>query len=198
MNAGIETQREAPQVRIRAGSAADIDTLLEIDLDASELFVRAGLDMDLPDDHEFAVTERTRWLRSLESGRTLLAVDASGAPLGFAASGTRDQEPFIEQLSVRRHAMGMGIGTALLSAAEREAVQQGASTLWLTTYGHLSWNRPFYERRGFIVVKEEHCGHEIRAELAFERRWLPSPQERVVMRKRLSEGGLSAWPWRNR
>jgi GNAT superfamily N-acetyltransferase len=170
---------------LRVGTAADLDTLGDIDLDASELFVQAGLDVELPNEHEFALAERTRWLCSLSSGNTLLAVSASGRVLGFAASGTRDREPYLDQLSVLRGSMRAGVGSALLSATEKRARASGARSLWLTTYSHLSWNRPFYERRGFVVVPEAGLGREMRAELEYERRWLPAPEERVAMRKEL-------------
>jgi GNAT superfamily N-acetyltransferase len=165
------------------GTRDDIDTLVAIDLDASELFVRAGLDVELPDQHEFALAERARWLHSLAWGNTLLALNSSGQPIGFAASGTRDGNPYLDQLSVRQAAMGIGVGSALLSATHAIARSTGARSLWLTTYRHLSWNRPFYERRGFIVMPETQCGPEMLAELEFERRWLPAPGERVAMRK---------------
>jgi GNAT superfamily N-acetyltransferase len=165
------------------GTREHLETLALIDLDASELFVRAGLDVELPDQHEFALAERARWLRSLLSGDTLLALSTAGEPLGFAAAGTRDGKPYLDQLSVRQSSMGFGIGSALLSATEHNARASGARSLWLTTYRHLSWNRPFYERRGFVVVPETQCGPEMRAELELERRWLPAPGERVAMRK---------------
>jgi GNAT superfamily N-acetyltransferase len=172
-------------VELRVGTAADIDTLCEIDLDASELFARAGLDVELANEHEFALAERTRWLCSLSSGSTLLAVSRSGSVLGFAASGARDRQPYLDQLSVRRGSMRSGVGSTLLEATENKARASGARTLWLTTYRHLSWNRPFYERRGFVVVPEAQLGREMLAQLEYERRWLPAPEERVVMRKEL-------------
>jgi N-acetylglutamate synthase-like GNAT family acetyltransferase len=86
---------------------------------------------------------------------------------------------------VLRPSLHAGVGSTLLSAAEERARKSGTSALWLTTYRHLSWNRPFYERRGFVVVPEAQCGPQVRAELMFERRWLPAPQERVAMRKAL-------------
>jgi GNAT superfamily N-acetyltransferase len=173
------------QFTLRTATTADIDALSEIDLDAADLFVRAGLDMDLPADHEFLVAEKTRWMRSLASGRTLAAVDFSGRMLGFAASGVVDGEPCLDQLSVRQQCMRNGIGSALLRATARRAQEGGASALWLTTYTHLSWNRPFYERMGFSVVPETQRGPEMLGVLAFERRWLPSPEQRVAMRMRL-------------
>jgi hypothetical protein len=65
-------------------------------------------------------------------------------------------------------------------------VAERGSALWLTTYNHLSWNRPYSERHGFLVVLPEQCGEELTSELRFERRLLPSPEERVVMRKALA------------
>jgi GNAT superfamily N-acetyltransferase len=167
------------------GSVAEIETLCEIDADASTLFTEAGLDLDLPVGHEFLVAERSRWSRSLAAGRTLLMIGSTGAALGFAASGLRDGEPYLDQLSVRTHFMRIGLGTALLGATENMARGAGGRALWLTTYRHLPWNRPFYERAGFAVVPEEECGPEMSAELRYERRWLPVPHERVVMRKDL-------------
>jgi GNAT superfamily N-acetyltransferase len=168
---------------LRVGTREDLDTLAAIDSDACELFVRAGLDVELADQHEFIRAERARWLTSLVWGDTLLALSSSGEPIGFAAAGTRDGEPYLDQLSVRQSAMGIGVGSALLSATWQKARAAGAHSLWLTTYRHLSWNQPFYERRGFVAVPETRCGPEMRAELEFERRWLPAPGERVAMRK---------------
>src|SRR5262245_48223015 len=115
MNAKV-TLQPAPgrtAFELRVGSAADIDTLCEIDLDASELFVQAGLDVELPEGNEFTLAERTRWLCSLSSGGTFLAVSAVGRVLGFAAGGLRDREPYLDQLSVRRVSMRWGVGSAL-------------------------------------------------------------------------------------
>ena len=174
-----------PDFAIRAASVAEIDTLYAIDLDASVLFERAGLHLDLPADHEFCVTERNRWSRSLAAGAALIANDAAGEPVGFAAAGMLDGEPYVEQLSVRTRFMRRGVGTALLNAVARIAGNAGSHALWLTTYGHLSWNRPFYERAGFVAMSESECGPEISEVLRFERRWLPFPEKRVVMRRAL-------------
>jgi GNAT superfamily N-acetyltransferase len=175
----------ASDVTLRVGTVFEIDALCEIDNDAVELFTRAGLDMDFPPDHEFFTAEQARWLRSLLSGKALVAVAPAGSILGFAASGTMDGEAYLDQLSVRTQFMRQGIGSALLEATARRARDDGAGALWLTTYGHLSWNRPFYERAGFSVVPESKCGPEMLAVLAHERRWLPLPEQRVAMRMRL-------------
>lgn len=168
---------------IRVGSLADIDVLCTIDSDAATLFEVAGFDINLPSDHEFEVAERDRWLRCLMSGTTVLALDEGGAAIGFAAAGVLDGLPYLDQLSVRTAHMRRGIGSALLRAIEDLTRAGGGRELWLTTYAHLRWNQPFYERAGFVVVPERKCGPGILRELAYQRRWLPCPEQRVIMRK---------------
>jgi GNAT superfamily N-acetyltransferase len=171
---------------IRTGSTSDIDLLAAIDLDASTLFERAGMHLAPPNEREVTMAERRRWLACLAAGTVLIAADRSGADVGFAALGTMDGDPFLDQLSVRVSFMRRQIGTGLLYAATKMAMERGGKVLWLTTYSHLSWNRPYYERHGFVLVSPEQCGEELRGELAFERRWLPGPEERVIMRKDLA------------
>ncbi len=170
---------------IRIGTTADIDTLAAIDLDASTLFERAGLHLDSGSERELMLAERKRWLTCLAAGTVLIAVEPSGADVGFAAVGMRDGEPYLDQLSVRVSSMGRCIGTTLLYASMTMAMNAGGQALWLTTYNHLSWNRPYYERHGFVLAAPEQCGRELRSELLFERRLLPSPEQRIVMRRSL-------------
>lgn len=165
-------------VVFRAGEPGDLATLLEIDLDAGLLFERAGLYLDLPESHEFPVTERDRLRASLTAGTTLIAMDLRGHALAFVAMGVRDRSPYVEQISVRANCTRRGLGSMLLERALRSAPDS-----WLTTYDHLPWNRPFYERHGFVRVPEESCGPDIRADLEFQRRWLPLPAQRIAMRR---------------
>lgn len=173
-------------ITYRVARIDELDILCDIDRDASRLFERAGLVMTPPEELELAAVERSRWLGCLRSGSTLLATNRSGEPVGFAALGLLDGAGYLEQLSVRVDAMRQGIGTALLSAIQGMAEKQArVPSLWLTTWGHLPWNRPFYEKAGFSLVPEEQWGSEMRQQLVFERRLLPEPEKRVVMRKAL-------------
>ncbi len=169
--------RAAVTVMIRRASAGELDEVLAIDDDASTLYAEAGLPLGITRDHPFAVAERARWARALAEDRVLVAVD--GRPIGIAVLGTVDGAPYLDQLSVRREAMGRGVGRALL---ERALAWAPWRPLWLTTYDHLPWNRPFYERAGFALVPEEEWGPGIRAIVAEQRAHLPDPHARVVMR----------------
>lgn len=166
----------------------DIDLLVDIDNDASMLFEQAGLRLDAERDRQITLAARERWLKCLSAGSVLLIEDDSSQPVAFAAVGARDGEPFLDQLSVRMKCMRQGMGTALLYASMKMALQARSRALWLTTYQHLSWNRPYYERHGFVAVLEEHCGQQLRDELSFERRLLPDPEHRIVMRRDLAAG----------
>jgi len=59
----------------------------------------------------------------------------------------------------------------------------GAEPLWLTTYAHVPWNAPFYERHGFVAVPESACAPALLAALEEQRRFLPAPQQRIAMRR---------------
>src|SRR5690606_13502560 len=149
------------------------------DGDASALFVAAGLSTLLDDDHPFVRDERERWRNATRAGQVTLAIDASGEAVGFSVLGTVVGRPYLDQLAVRVAAMGRGIGRTLLEHAVRESSTAGE--LWLTTYAHLRFNRPFYERAGFSTVPESQCGPQLRAILQAQRRSLPRPEQRIAM-----------------
>jgi predicted N-acetyltransferase YhbS len=174
-----------PGIDFRTGVPADFAALREVDDDAGVLFERAGLELDLPENHEFLVTERERWQRCLAAGTTILAADERGHAVGFVAVCLMDTEPFVAQLSVRLAYMRRGIGGALLHAAIDPLAADHAA-LWLTTYDHLPWNRPYYERHGFVRIAERDCVEDLQRELALERRSLPQAERRVAMRRALT------------
>ena len=177
--------RQEQPFTLRSGVIGDLDTLGEIDADAGMLFEEAGLFLDLPDTHEFPVTERRRWAECLHARTTLIAMDGDSRPIGFVAVGRKDGDAYIAQLSVRQSCMRRGVGRALLEAAAEIAQSLGERALRITTYNHLPWNRPFYEKHGFQVVPEHACGPEMLAEHATEKKWLPQPDQRVLMCKDL-------------
>jgi GNAT superfamily N-acetyltransferase len=168
-------------VHFRAATECDLPVFREIDDDAGILFESAGLFLDLPDDNDFVRGEQAHWQRSLADGRSLVAMDHAGDVAGFIAVRRLDADPYVAQLSVRRSHMRRGIGAALLRQVIRTCAADGSARLRLTTYAHLPWNRPFYERHAFALDDEAELGPELRAQLDLERRWLPLPRQRVAM-----------------
>lgn len=170
---------------VEVAAPEDLREAIEIDNDACLLYAEAGLVFDLTDDHPFAVSERGRWQRDASLQRLFFARDESGARVGFAALDRFDGAAYLDQLSVRRSAMRRGVGRFLLRHALAWARANRDPFLWLTTYAHLPWNRPFYESEGFAVVPEAEVGPGVRRDLEEQRRALPAPEERVAMRARL-------------
>ena len=171
---------------IRRAQASEIELLRAIDDDAVTLYAEHGMPIELGSEHRFAREELRRWLRAADLGRVFLAIDEQGRGLGFAALDLIDGEPYLDQLSVRVAAMRRGIGRRLLAESDEWATAVGGSALWLTTYDHLAFNRPYYERHGYVVVAEAICGPGIRHHLDQQRLYLPAPAHRVAMRRVLS------------
>lgn len=170
--------------QLRSARDDELDTLIAIDDAASQLYLQAGLVVDFPSGHPFLVAESERWKRAIAAGLAHVAVSDSDRVLGFAILGMADGDPYLDQISVHPNAMRKGIGAQLLEFAIRWS---SARPLWLTTYAHLGWNKPYYERSGFAEVPEKRCGPEIRGILHEQRLCLPDPEQRIAMVHRVVE-----------
>lgn len=168
-------------IELRLAQERELARIVALDDQTAALFERAGLSFaHMSNEHPYVVREHATWLRALERGDGWIAM-VGGDVAGFMILDTLDGAPYLEQLSVALEFMRRGVGGTLLRHASSLCAAQGS--LWLTTYGHLPWNRPYYERFGFERVWEEQCGPQIRAMLDAQRAALPAPEHRVAMRK---------------
>ena len=163
---------------LRLARPSELEDVIAIDAEASVLFVAAGISVMLPDEHPFVQDELARWRQAIADATLYLAVDAIAQVVGFAAHRIVDGAPYLDQLAVRPTHMRRGLGRALVERVIAAAPDQ---PLWLTTYDHLAFNRPYYERLGFARVDEATVGPELRAILASQRAVLPAPEHRVAM-----------------
>lgn len=173
-----------PSSPIRPATLEDMPEVVSVDDDATQLYARAGIELGLTNDHPFAVDEQRRWRRSAELGRLFVAVEETRI-IGFASLDVLDGEPYLDQLSVRAGAGRRGVGRALLRKAIVWATEQRGAALWLTTYGQVAFNRPFYETEAFVVMPASACGPGVLHHLEEQQRWLPFPEHRVAMRRAL-------------
>ena len=166
---------------LRKARSVELETLIAIDNAASELYEQAGLKFAFEKDHPFVVAESARWADAIQQGLAYVAVNHQDYAIGFMTLGFVDGEPYLDQLAVRPENMRSGIGTSLL----RHAISwSGEQALWLTTYEHLPWNAPYYQRSGFVPAPENLCGTQMRALLQAQRSVLPEPDKRVAMLRR--------------
>lgn len=165
---------------LRVLSADDIGEAIAIDDDACALYPTVGVHFDIGPDHPFARAEYARWTQAARDGLAFVAAENDGPALALLVLGHVDGLPYLDQLSVRSPAMRRGIGRWLV----RHSIAWAAdAALWLTTYSHVPWNRPFYESEGFEVVALADCPASITAILDEQRRCLPAPEQRVAMRR---------------
>lgn len=167
--------------RFRLAHPDDLRDLVAIDDAAGILFVEAGIRIELAPEHPFVLDEVARWRRAIGRDLVHLALDERDRPIGFLVLGTVDDQPYVDQLSVHPGSMRLGLGRGLM---QRAFEWSGTAPLWLTTYGHLSWNRAYYERLGFVGVADAASGPGIRGILASQRAVLPFPEERIAMVRR--------------
>ena len=171
-------------VRIRLLPPSELSLAIQIDDDASSLFDTVGISFDaLTPAHPFVRHTYARWEDAAAHNRAFLAIDDDGTPIAFAALARLPEgDALLEQLSVRRPFMRRGVGRALVQRALEWARQQEHAWLWLTTYMHVPWNRPYYERMGFHCVNEPECPRSVSEILEEERAALPQPTQRTAMR----------------
>jgi predicted N-acetyltransferase YhbS len=89
---------------------------------------------------------------------------------------------YLEQIAVLPSHMRQGIGGQLMTEAIAIAHRRGHQDLVLTTYDHVPWNKPYYERLGFETIPADRVGPTLQGDLDNQRRYLPMPDHRIAMR----------------
>jgi ribosomal protein S18 acetylase RimI-like enzyme len=165
-------------VPVRPSREDEGPLLRQIERLAGERFRQVGLD-SVADDEPATVEELAAYARV---GRSWVAVDDGGQPLGYVIVDVVDGQAHIEQISVRPDRQRSGIGQALIDQVRRWARETGRSAITLTTFTDVPWNRPWYERLGFVVLRDHQIGPDLQAVRDAEARHGLNPEERVCMR----------------
>ncbi|MEQ9642023.1 MAG: GNAT family N-acetyltransferase [Alphaproteobacteria bacterium] len=101
----------------------------------------------------------------IEAGNLWVATDAADTAIGFAATSEEGGYLYIHELDVALDHQGRGHGRALLDAVVAEARRRGLAGVSLTTDRTIAWNRPFYERYGFMLLDDDEVPAALRAHL---------------------------------
>ena len=144
---------------IRAALLEDGQALRSIERLAGERYRDVGLAVIAED----APPSMTRLSSYVTSGRSWVAVDASGSPVGYILADQVDGNAHIEQVSVTPVAQGLGFGRALIERVERWALESDMSSVTLTTFAEVPWNGPLYKHIGFHILTKDEVGPELRA-----------------------------------
>jgi GNAT superfamily N-acetyltransferase len=141
-------------VSVRRGRRSDREFVLGI--------ARRLADFDLPEWRSSAeiVAGEARTLegffRQPPPGMELLVAEAAGEPAGFALLETgrdyfdRREHAHLGILAVARESEGLGVGSALVGAAEEWTRRRGLGKLTLNVFHRNARARRLYERLGFV------------------------------------------------
>ncbi|MEV0948057.1 GNAT family N-acetyltransferase [Rhodococcus sp. NPDC049939] len=135
---------------IRPAVRTDLPALQDIEIAAGAPFREIGMDA-VADDPPFTLEELTEYL---ETGCVWVAVDAYDTPVAYALVALVDGGAHIEQVSVHPGHARQRLGALLLDEISIWAAARGLSALTLTTFAHVPWNAPYYERLGFRPLRE--------------------------------------------
>jgi GNAT superfamily N-acetyltransferase len=165
-------------VELRPLSVDDADSLAVIERLASQPFRDAGYP-NVADDDPFTAAELAPYA---DGGRGWVAIDTTGAAIGYVLVDVVDGAAHIEQVTVHPHHQGTGIGRVLVESVAAWAAERAMPAVTLTTYTDVSWNRPLYEHLGFAVLDDTDIGPQLRQLRDVEADHGLDPATRVCMR----------------
>jgi GNAT superfamily N-acetyltransferase len=166
-----------PTYRIVEARESDLPFLPVIELAAARLLVGHAPEGVLTETTEPEVFRQAR-----AGGRLWVAVTGE-TPVGFVhvrllASGA----PHLEEIDVHPSHGRQGLGRRLVATACEWTTRNGHTSLTLTTFRELPFNRRFYASCGFEEVLPEQLDAELADIVANEARRGLAPERRVVMR----------------
>ena len=167
---------------VRAARVEDLPALQGIERASGQRYREFGLDQ-VADDEPAALEVLSGYAHG---GRAWVAVDRDDVPVGYILVDEVDGAAHIEQVSVLPDHQRRGVGSELIDKVAQWATSRAMTALTLTTFGHIPWNRPFYEHRGFRVLSGDELGPGLRAVRDAEAAHGLDPALRVVMRRELS------------
>lgn len=133
---------------IRSAKPEHLPFLNDIELAAAALFP-AGF---LPEHILSECVPSDALACAMEKNMLFVAEAADGTPVGYAFLQTIEDHAFLAEIDVHPAHGQRGIGSALIRYAVESLRKTGWTELYLTTFAHIKWNAPFYEKLGFRTL----------------------------------------------
>ena len=169
---------------VRLGLPADTALLGALEQAAAKRFATIGLNRIA----QGRPTSDAEYLTIAGEERLWVAEEDGGTIVGLAIADRVDDEGYLAEISVHPDHAGRRLASVMLDGVEAWAAAQGFGGISLTTFRDVPWNRPYYERLGFVVLNESEAGPELRAIRHKERtRGLDKISPRVSMRKQVGK-----------
>jgi GNAT superfamily N-acetyltransferase len=145
--------------RVRPARAADAPLLGAVERAAAARFATIGLERIA----RGRPTSEAEYLKATAAGRLWVVEGEGGTVVGLALADRLDSEGFLAEISVHPDHAGHRLAARMIAAVVDWAAGRGCRSLSLTTFREVPWNRPYYERLGFVVLEEAAAGPELRA-----------------------------------
>ncbi len=136
---------------------------------------------DLPLALRYRVTAMQDLQAALLDERLWLAEVDPATPAGYAMADTVDGEGYLVEVDVLPRFGRQGIGALLVRAVAAWATDRHFSHLYLITFRHVPWNRPFYENLGFTAIPQRQINSGLQQLLEEEEQLGLRPESRVAM-----------------
>ena len=167
--------------RIALAKRDHFEQLQEIELAAAALFPEE----DVPEHIRSTATSLDDLASAQADGMLWAALSSDATPVGFAINRVVDGSAHIQEIDVHPDHGRRGIGTALIHSVCTWARCNRMVAVTLTTFRHLPWNAPFYERLGFRTLEVGELTPGLAAIFRDEVARGLDPAKRVAMCKQL-------------
>ena len=164
-------------VTIRRLTAEDAPTLQGISTEARKRY------RNIPELNYVADTPPVAHDR-FEAGSGWVAETEIGI-LGYALMKPVDNQMFLDNISTRPEAQGMGVGSRLMALVLRSATELGFNAVALTTFQAPPWNGPWFRRFGFTPIPASEIGSELAGIIERQAQYL-DPRQRETLWRPLS------------
>ncbi|MDP9226548.1 MAG: GNAT family N-acetyltransferase [Actinomycetota bacterium] len=164
---------------VRSARPTDFETLRAIEVAAGARFREIGMP-EIADDDPMSDEVLAAYA---DGGRSWVAVDSDGLPLGYAVVDVVEGCAHLEQISVDPARQGKGVGRALIAEIERWARSNNMDAVTLATFVHVPWNAPLYAHLGFRALREDELTPGLKEIVQREAVHGLDMKERVCMRR---------------
>lgn len=140
---------------IRPATESDLSRLVEIEVEAGQLFHTVGMSLVATDVPQIAD------LRKAVAADRIWTTTVGDRLAGYISSEVVDGNAHITQVSVAPDYSRRGLGKAMIDFVEAWGRTAGCPATTLTTFRDVPWNGPYYLRLGYQVLQESQIGPEL-------------------------------------
>jgi len=174
--------RFAQEYSLDFAHIGDASDLIAIDLAAGALFESTGLIKP----HALSDHVPLDVLREAIAKQCVMVVRGTDEhAVGFALFSWRENDPYLDQISMDPNHSQQGLGRRLLKSVFETVRNRGGRTICLSTFRDLPWNGPFYRSAGFREIPRDKLKPYM-IEIEEAQAPLMDVSQRCFMRKRLS------------